>query len=174
MDKLEKVAQAIAESDGNEWDTCYPVQREEYLDNARAASAALDPMNKPRVSPLVWTAKGYAQTPFGKYLVVRGDWSGQEDFWFVCFAGKPYGQCGEHSSEEAAKAAAQADYEARILAALEYERGHWVPMPDLARIAGAFAVHSRIADLRKRGHRISHMNQKNGRKVWSFYRLDAE
>jgi hypothetical protein len=76
-------------------------------------------MDKPRIKPLVWTQKGYAETPFGKYLVVREDWSGQDDFWFVCFAGKPYGKCGEHGSEEAAKAAANADYEARILAALE-------------------------------------------------------
>jgi hypothetical protein len=76
-------------------------------------------MDKPRVKPLSWTSKGYAETPFGNYLVVREDWSGQDDFWFVCFAGKPYGKCGEHGSEEAAKAAAQADYEARILAALE-------------------------------------------------------
>jgi len=76
-------------------------------------------MDKPRVKPLVWTSKGYAETPFGNYLVVREDWSGKDDFWFVCFAGKPYAKCGEHGSEETAKAAAQADYEARILAALE-------------------------------------------------------
>ena len=62
----------------------------------------------------------------------------------------------------------------RILAELESNRGHWVAMPDLARIAGGFAVHSRIADLRKRGHRISHMNNKRGRKVWSYYRLESE
>lgn len=62
---------------------------------------------------------------------------------------------------------------ALILAELESKRGHWVAMPNLARIAGGFAVHSRIADLRKRGHRISHMNDKRGRKVWSYYRLEA-
>jgi hypothetical protein len=62
----------------------------------------------------------------------------------------------------------------RILVELESKRGHWVAMPDLARIAGGYAVHSRIADLRKRGYRISHMNQKNGRRVWSFYRLESE
>jgi hypothetical protein len=80
---------------------------------------SLIPSDKPRVKPLVWTQKGYAETPFGKYHVVMEDWSGQDDFWFVCFAGKPYGKCGEHGSEEAAKAAAQADYESRILEALE-------------------------------------------------------
>ena len=62
----------------------------------------------------------------------------------------------------------------RILAALQYERGHWVPMPDLARIAGGYAVHSRIAELRTRGHRIESMQERRGRKVWSFYRLEAE
>lgn len=63
---------------------------------------------------------------------------------------------------------------ARILSALEYQRGQWVPMPDLARIAGGFAVHSRIAELRNRGHRIQAMQDRRGRKVWSFYRLEAE
>jgi hypothetical protein len=63
---------------------------------------------------------------------------------------------------------------ARILAELESKRGQWVPMPDLARIAGGFAVHSRIADLRARGHRIEAMQDRRGRKVWSYYRLEAE
>jgi hypothetical protein len=63
---------------------------------------------------------------------------------------------------------------ARILAALEYERGQWVPMPNLARIAGGYAVHSRIAELRKQGHRIEAMQNRQGRKVWSYYRLKAE
>ena len=63
---------------------------------------------------------------------------------------------------------------ARILAELESKRGHWVPMPNLAHIAGAYAVHSRIADLRKRGHRIESMQERHGRKVCSYYRLESE
>ena len=63
---------------------------------------------------------------------------------------------------------------ARILAELESKRGHWVAMPNLARIAGGFAVHSRIAELRKQGHRIEAMQERQGRKVWSYYRLEAE
>ena len=63
---------------------------------------------------------------------------------------------------------------ARILAELESKRGQWVPMPDLARIAGGYAVHSRIAELRKRGHRIEAMQERRGGKVWSYYRLKAE
>jgi hypothetical protein len=48
-------------------------------------------------------------------------------------------------------------------------------MPDLARIAGGYAVHSRIADLRKRGHRIAWMQERKPgtRKVWSYYRLEV-
>jgi hypothetical protein len=46
-------------------------------------------------------------------------------------------------------------------------------MPDLARIAGGYAVHSRIAELRKRGRRIESMQERCGRKVWSYYRLES-
>ena len=59
----------------------------------------------------------------------------------------------------------------RILAWLENSRGHWVPMPYLAEAAGCFAVHSRIADLRKRGHNIEHKNERHGTKIHSFYRM---
>ena len=62
----------------------------------------------------------------------------------------------------------------RILAELESKRGQWVPMPDLARIAGGYAVHSRIAELRKRGHLIEAMQERRGRKVWSYYRLETD
>ena len=117
MDKRERVARAISKT--RQGVTPAPVPHAKDYRMADAAIAALEPTDKPRVKPLVWTQGGYAETPFGKYHVVMEDWSGQDDFWFVCFAGKPYGKCGEHGSEEAAKAAANADYEARILAALE-------------------------------------------------------
>jgi hypothetical protein len=47
----------------------------------------------------------------------------------------------------------------RILARLRETPGEWVPMPELARIGsgklhGYCMVHSRVADLRKRGHDI--------------------
>lgn len=45
MDKRERVARAIAESDGHDWDACTESQRGEYLDNADAAIAALEPVN---------------------------------------------------------------------------------------------------------------------------------
>jgi len=60
---------------------------------------------------------------------------------------------------------------ARILQLLEYRDGAWTEMPHLARNSGAYAVHSRISDLRKRGHVIQHKNVQKGREVHSFYRL---
>jgi len=72
--------------------------------------------------------------------------------------------------EHAATGAGQSQCD-RILAALESKLGQWVPMPYLARIAEGYAVHSRIAELRKRGHRIEAMQERCGRKVWSYYML---
>lgn len=74
-------------------------------------------MDKPRIKPLVWrdalpsTNPSYspntAPTPFGMY------YANTHAFWFEGSDATKY------PSREAAKAAAQADYEARILAALE-------------------------------------------------------
>jgi hypothetical protein len=75
--------------------------------------------------------------------------------------------------EHAATGAGQSQCD-RILAALESKRGQWVPMPDLARIAGGFAVHSRIAELRARGHVITQRSERSGRRILSFYRLEVE
>ena len=58
-----------------------------------------------------------------------------------------------------------------ILSTLMLMRNQWVEMPALARISGAYAVHSRVAELRKRGHVIEQRSERNGRKVLSFYRL---
>lgn len=41
-----------------------------------------------------------------------------------------------------------------ILAELSRRHGQWVAMPELAAVAGCYAVHSRISDLRKDGHVI--------------------
>lgn len=60
-----------------------------------------------------------------------------------------------------------------ILARLVRARGRDVPMPELARVSGAYAVHSRIADLRGRGHRIPRARiKRRGRWVLSAYRLE--
>lgn len=59
----------------------------------------------------------------------------------------------------------------RILDYLEYCVGQWVPMPHLTEVSGAYAVHSRIADLRKRGHIIEQRCDQSGRNKHSFYRL---
>ena len=74
--------------------------------------------------------------------------------------------------EHAAAGAGQSQC-GRILGMLMSRRGQWVAMPDLARIAEGYAVHSRIAELRKRGHRIEAMQERCGRKVWSYYRLES-
>jgi len=58
-----------------------------------------------------------------------------------------------------------------ILARLEAAGGAWVPMPNLAHDSGAYAVHSRVAELRKRGHRIEQRSDRHGRRVLSYYRL---
>lgn len=76
-------------------------------------------------------------------------------------------------TEHAAAGAGQSQCD-RILAELKSKQGHWVAMPNLARIAEGYAVHSRIAELRKRGHRIESMQDRRGRKVWSFYKLKTD
>ncbi len=51
-------------------------------------------------------------------------------------------------------------------------RGRWVSMPDLATASGGYAVHSRIAELRKHGHVIENKVERraDGKRV-SRYRL---
>lgn len=58
-----------------------------------------------------------------------------------------------------------------ILARLEAAGGDWVPMPELAHASGAFAVHSRVSDLRIWGYVIEQRSERVGRKIRSFYRL---
>ena len=54
--------------------------------------------------------------------------------------------------------------------------GQWIDMPDLAKEIGAFAVHSRVSDLRKdRGMIIEHKNtwatEDGAQKIFSRYRF---
>lgn len=59
----------------------------------------------------------------------------------------------------------------RILKHLQAHAGEWCAMTTLWAISGAFAVHSRTSDLRKRGHNIiNRTEQVNGVKH-SFYQL---
>lgn len=60
-----------------------------------------------------------------------------------------------------------------ILDHLQCRAGQWVPMPELGRIAESAAVHSRINDLRQKGHFIDNRKERKGRKVTSFYRLNS-
>jgi hypothetical protein len=62
-----------------------------------------------------------------------------------------------------------------ILARLQAARGAWVPMVELAAEAGCYAVHSRIADLRRRGHNIPKPRQTRvGRSCHTDYQLLAD
>jgi hypothetical protein len=47
----------------------------------------------------------------------------------------------------------------------------WLSLPYLVDVSGGYAVHSRVADLRKRGHDIEQMSVHRAGKVHSFYRL---
>lgn len=60
-----------------------------------------------------------------------------------------------------------------ILAELELHAGEWVSLPRLHCVSGSLAVHSRINDLRQRGHRIEQRNERPKGKtaIHSFYRL---
>jgi hypothetical protein len=59
--------------------------------------------------------------------------------------------------------------------ALFAKLGEWIPMPELARIGsgndGFCMVHSRVAELRKRGLVIEQRSERQGAKIHSFYRL---
>lgn len=59
----------------------------------------------------------------------------------------------------------------RVLSELQARIGSWVPMPDLVRASGAYAVHSRVSDLRKDGHQIEQRNQWSDGICCSEYRL---
>jgi len=61
-----------------------------------------------------------------------------------------------------------------VLAKLQEFPNQWVAMPLLAEVSRAFAVHSRIAELRKH-HDISHKNETKpgSRARRSFYRLNV-
>ena len=67
----------------------------------------------------------------------------------------------------------------KILRTLQAEVGSWnkgwVSMPALVAYSGAYAVHSRIAELRRRGHRIENwIEQRDDGTRLSWYRLVEE
>ena len=59
----------------------------------------------------------------------------------------------------------------RLEAIFREHPGEWLPMPDLARGIRAYAVHSRVADLRRRGMQIESRSttQPGTRQRHSFY-----
>ena len=114
-------------------------ERERWKARAEAAEAALaDARDKERVSvkPLEWDAST-AQAPFWtEYEVQKTD----NGFWVAMLSG---GRVARGLTSEAeAKAAAQADYERRILSALE-------PAPDHAEWDAAIEAAAKVIDARK-------------------------
>lgn len=59
----------------------------------------------------------------------------------------------------------------RILSTLESHSGDWVGIPELYQASGSFVVHSRISDLRRRGHVIENRVEHVSGKRHSFYRI---
>jgi hypothetical protein len=61
----------------------------------------------------------------------------------------------------------------KVLATLEEFSPDWVPMPKLVEISGSYVVHSRISDLRQKGHPIEHRREIKAGQYHSFYRIAA-
>jgi hypothetical protein len=64
----------------------------------------------------------------------------------------------------------------RVLLCLQEHANQWVAMPLLARIGsgkpkGFCMVHSRVADLRKRGYVIQQSDKREGHQIHSAYKL---
>ena len=78
------------------------------------------------------------------------------------------------NQREHAATGAWKSHSERILSRLQLTKGIWVRVTDLVDAGGSYlAVRARIADLRKRGHRIDAKQERTpgSRKVWSYYRL---
>lgn len=83
------------------------------------AEAELATLKAAMVKPLEWN-KGKANTPFGPYHCIE-ETNDEEPFWFVMFNGRT-AQLGTFGDEASACAAAQSDYTARILSALNIQQ----------------------------------------------------
>lgn len=81
-----------------------------------ALTAALPFMQGVKVTDLQWFDCA-AQTPFGDYTIQFDDDEEMHETPYCL--GSPSDNLGHYSDEEAAKSAAQADYEARVLSAIE-------------------------------------------------------
>jgi hypothetical protein len=60
----------------------------------------------------------------------------------------------------------------KILSLLRDRRGVWVPITELHTASGSYVIHSRVSDLRKRGHSISQRNEWLHGQCHSFYKLN--
>lgn len=117
-----------ADTDNLTWVETDPAERMKdcEVQYVRADLATPAPQWQPKVKPLVWTDPAppndeyrydhvFAESALGRYSIEWKSWKEYDDFGVFC-AGDYV--CSEHQLEYA-KAAAQADYERRILAALQ-------------------------------------------------------
>ena len=58
----------------------------------------------------------------------------------------------------------------RVLFYLQACYPSWASLPKLVAESGGYAVHSRVADLRKQGHTITNMVDRSTKPYKSFYR----
>jgi hypothetical protein len=61
-----------------------------------------------------------------------------------------------------------------VLEMLVIAGGEWVSLPDLMRHSGSANIHSRVADLRKRGHNVQWKRTQVGRRIHSWYRMGTD
>ena len=48
----------------------------------------------------------------------------------------------------------------------------WVEMPELCKVSGSYNIHTRISELRKRGHQISNKQETVNGQRYSYYKLE--
>lgn len=107
------------EPNTNGWCFCTPIKPEGETDINQQfyGQVFAPPAPQPRVKPLVWEDEQTTTTPFGRYCINET----MDDRF--CFARSSYPTYDQddvnYETLEEAKAAAQADYETRILSALE-------------------------------------------------------
>jgi hypothetical protein len=58
-----------------------------------------------------------------------------------------------------------------VLTKLREKAGDWLALPDLVAAGGGYAIHSRVADLRRQGHTVENKIERKDGEKHSFYRL---
>ena len=61
----------------------------------------------------------------------------------------------------------------RIEAELLAHKGEFIPMRRLVELSGSYNIHSRVADLRRRGHTVENRLTKHDGRTRSYYRIPS-